>query len=92
MEINLTHGDPVLLADQVLFQAHYPEVALNHGMFATFMAKPMRDQPGSAMHIHQSVLDLRTGKTYSVTGKARPAGVLCILLAAARNTCHRHCR
>ncbi len=62
VEINLTHGDPVLLADQVFyFKRIIREAALNHGMFATFMAKPMRDQPGSAMHIHQSVLDLRTG-------------------------------
>jgi glutamine synthetase len=26
------------------------------------MAKPMRDQPGSAMHIHQSVINSKTGK------------------------------
>ena len=31
-------------------------------MFATFMAKPMRDQPGSAMHVHQSIVDAKTGK------------------------------
>lgn len=63
VEINLTHGDPVLLADQVFyFKRIIREAALNHGMFATFMAKPMRDQPGSAMHVHQSVVDVRTGK------------------------------
>jgi glutamine synthetase len=63
VEINLTHGDPVLLADQVFyFKRIIREAALNHQMFATFMAKPMRDQPGSAMHVHQSVLDIRTGK------------------------------
>ncbi|MBV2185854.1 MAG: glutamine synthetase family protein, partial [Rhizobium sp.] len=28
----------------------------------TFMAKPMQGQPGSAMHIHQSVVDAETGK------------------------------
>jgi len=31
-------------------------------MFATFMAKPMRDQPGSAMHVHQSIVDVTTGR------------------------------
>jgi glutamine synthetase len=62
VEINLTHGDPILLADQVFyFKRIIREAALNHEMFATFMAKPMRDQPGSAMHVHQSVVDLRTG-------------------------------
>ena len=63
VEINLTHGDPLLLADQVFyFKRIIKEAALNNGMFATFMAKPMRDQPGSAMHIHQSVVDMKTGK------------------------------
>lgn len=63
VEINLTHGDPVRLADQVFyFKRIIREAALNHDMFATFMAKPMRDQPGSAMHVHQSVVDIRTGE------------------------------
>ena len=63
IEINLTHGDPLLLADQVFyFKRIIREAALNHDMFATFMAKPMRDQPGSAMHVHQSIIDTKTGK------------------------------
>jgi glutamine synthetase len=62
VEINLTHGDPLLLADQVFyFKRIIREAALNHDMFATFMAKPMRDQPGSAMHVHKSVVDVATG-------------------------------
>jgi glutamine synthetase len=36
------------------------ETALRHGIFATFMAKPMETEPGSAMHIHQSILDAET--------------------------------
>src|SRR5205085_7936486 len=32
-----------------------------HNMDATIMAKPMSREPGSAMHIHQSVIDIRTG-------------------------------
>lgn len=62
VEINLSHGDPLLLADQVFyFKRIIREAALNHDMFATFMAKPMRDQPGSAMHVHQSVVDTASG-------------------------------
>ena len=58
MEINLDHGEPLTLADQVfLFKRTVREAAIRHGMYATFMAKPMQGQPGSAMHIHQSVLD-----------------------------------
>ena len=63
MEINLRHGDPLDLADQVFyFKRAIREAALKNGTFATFMAKPMRDEPGSAMHIHQSVVDLKTGQ------------------------------
>lgn len=62
-EINLRHGDPVELADQVfLFKRTIREAALKHDMYATFMAKPMQDQPGSAMHIHQSIVDAATGR------------------------------
>ena len=63
LEINLRHGDPIELADQVfLFKRTIREAAIKHGMYATFMAKPMQQYAGSAMHIHQSVLDIRTGK------------------------------
>ena len=58
MEINFTHGDPLELADRVfLFKRTVRETALRHGIFATFMAKPMEAEPGSAMHIHQSIVD-----------------------------------
>ncbi len=63
MEINLRHGDPVELADQVfLFKRTIREAALRHKMYATFMAKPIASEPGSAMHIHHSVTDLATGR------------------------------
>jgi len=62
IEINLPHGDPVKLADQVFyFKRLIREAALRNNCYATFMAKPMQDQPGSAMHIHHSVVDLKTG-------------------------------
>ena len=62
LEINLRHGDPVELADQVfLFKRTIREAALKHDMYATFMAKPIQGQPGSAMHIHQSIVDIETG-------------------------------
>lgn len=63
MEINFLHGDPIELADQVfLFKRTVREAAFRHDMYATFMAKPMEGEPGSAMHIHQSLTDLTTGK------------------------------
>ncbi len=63
IEINLSHGDPVRLADEVFyFKRLIREAALRHDCYATFMAKPMEDQPGSAMHIHHSVVEAGTGR------------------------------
>lgn len=62
-EVNFLHGDPLKLADEVfLFKRALREIALDNGVYATFMAKPMRREPGSAMHIHQSVVSTKTGK------------------------------
>lgn len=76
MEINLDHGDPLALADQVfLFKRTIREVAIRHNMYATFMAKPMQGQPGSAMHMHQSVLHTESGHNIfsQADGSASPA-------------------
>ncbi|QBF32774.1 glutamine synthetase family protein [Thalassococcus sp. S3] len=63
LEINLRHGHPVKLADEVFyFKRLIREAALRHDCFATFMAKPIADEPGSAMHIHHSLLDIATGQ------------------------------
>ncbi len=63
IELNLAHGDPVRLADEVFFfKRLIREAALRHDCFATFMAKPIEGEPGSAMHIHHSVVDTKTGK------------------------------
>ncbi|SMO48048.1 L-glutamine synthetase [Thalassovita litoralis] len=62
LEINLRHGNPVKLADEVFyFKRLIREAALRHNCFATFMAKPIADEPGSAMHIHHSIIDMEDG-------------------------------
>jgi glutamine synthetase len=63
VEINLRHGDPVKLADEIFyFKRLIREAALRHDCYATFMAKPIEGEPGSAMHIHHSIVDAKTGK------------------------------
>ncbi|QBK04037.1 glutamine synthetase [Hylemonella gracilis] len=58
MEINFFHAHPLGLADEVFFfKRTVREAAMRHDMYATFMAKPIAGEPGSAMHIHQSVVD-----------------------------------
>ncbi|NCF49507.1 MAG: glutamine synthetase [Bacteroidetes bacterium] len=67
MEINFNHGNALDLADQTfLFKRTLRQTALNHNVHATFMAKPMQDQPGSSMHLHLSVRDKKTGQNIFV--------------------------
>jgi glutamine synthetase len=62
MEINFLHGDALDLADQAfVYKRTMRETALRHGIYATFMAKPMEHEPGSALHIHQSIVDIDSG-------------------------------
>jgi len=71
LEINFNHGAPVHLCDQVmLFKRIVRQVALDHNVYATFMAKPMDAQPGSAMHQHISLHDKEDGHNlFAVTKK-----------------------
>ncbi len=65
-EINFLHGNPVDLADQVfLFKRTVREVAIQHEMHATFLAKPMAQEAGSALHVHQSVVDKQGNNVFS---------------------------
>ncbi len=74
LEINFNHGDPLELADQVfLFKRTVRQAALKHDMYATFMAKPHANEPGSSMHIHQSVLDARTGRNIFAGKDGKPS-------------------
>ncbi|WP_172203629.1 glutamine synthetase family protein [Niveibacterium sp. COAC-50] len=75
MEINFTHGDALDLADRVfLFKRAVRETAYRHKIFATFMAKPMEHEPGSAMHIHQSIVRIDDGQNIfsNADGTASP--------------------
>ena len=57
-EINLTHGDPLIAADQcVLFRRTVQCVAAKHNLCATFMAKPYAEFSGNGLHLHISLLD-----------------------------------
>ncbi|MFA6220246.1 MAG: glutamine synthetase family protein [Erythrobacter sp.] len=76
LEVNFVHGDPLALADEVLlFKRIVRQVALEHGVYGTFLAKPMSDQPGSAMHIHQSILDSDTGRNVFSTQNGRDSAL-----------------
>lgn len=77
LEINFNHGDPLRLADEVfVFKRTVRETAHKHGMYATFMAKPMQNEPGSALHLHQSLLDIETGKNIFCSDDGKPTAAM----------------
>jgi glutamine synthetase len=55
-EIDLRFDDALTMADKVqTYKTVVKEIATKHGVYATFMPKPIRDQNGSGMHTHQSL-------------------------------------
>ena len=58
-EINLSHqADSHRAADEAVLLKHLIRgLARARGLTATFMARPIRDLPGSGMHLHLSALD-----------------------------------
>jgi glutamine synthetase len=86
VELNLQHGDPLRLADEVFYYKRLiREAALRHNCFATFMAKPIQDEPGSAMHLHHSVVDMKTGKNIFVTPDGQNSDVFMHFIAGMQN-------
>ena len=58
-EIDLRYTDALSMADAVMtYKLVVKEIASNHGVYASFMPKPMPDAPGSGMHVHQSLMNL----------------------------------
>jgi glutamine synthetase len=62
-EIDFEYDDALVTADNtVSFKYTLKAVAAQHGLYATFMPKPVFGIAGSGMHTHQSLADLEGGK------------------------------
>lgn len=62
LEVNFNHGDALRKADEMFyFKRLVRQAAQASGFKATFMAKPMGHAPGSAMHLHQSLVNVESG-------------------------------
>ncbi|MCD6519116.1 MAG: type I glutamate--ammonia ligase [Anaerolineae bacterium] len=62
-EIDFRYGDALVTADNATTLKYVLKaIARKHGLYATFMPKPIRGINGSGMHVHQSLADVRTGK------------------------------
>jgi glutamine synthetase len=55
-EIDIRYTDALTMADNVMtYRLAVKQIALNHGVYATFMPKPVFGINGSGMHVHQSL-------------------------------------
>jgi glutamine synthetase len=84
-EIDLRYKDVLTMADQVMtYRLTVKEIAAAHGVYATFMPKPIFGQNGSGMHVHQSLFkgssnaffDGKDETCLSAVGKSYIAGLL----------------
>ncbi|NPD31135.1 glutamine synthetase [Eggerthellaceae bacterium zg-1084] len=58
-EIDLRYTDALSMADAVMtYKLVVKEVARSHGVYASFMPKPLEGHPGSGMHVHQSLFSM----------------------------------
>ena len=55
-EIDMRYTDALTMADNVMtYRLEVKQIALSHGVYATFMPKPVFGINGSGMHVHQSL-------------------------------------
>ena len=55
-EIDMRYTDALTMADNVMtYRLVVKEIAMQHGVYATFMPKPVFGINGSGMHVHQSL-------------------------------------
>ena len=65
-EIDLRYTDALSMADAVMtYKLVVKEIALEHGVYASFMPKPQAACPGSGMHVHQSLCDFSGNNVFS---------------------------
>ena len=102
-EVNLNHvPDPLQAADHAfLLKRIVKGVARQHGLDATFMAKPYGNLAGSGMHVHMSLLDEHsrnimaepngapTARLHHVTGGMLATLPECMLLLAPHANSYR---
>jgi len=68
-EIDLRYADALTTADNIMtFRTVIKEVAIEQGVYATFMPKPLSGHPGSGMHTHLSLFEGDSNAFYDAAG------------------------
>ncbi len=59
-EIDLRYTDAMTMADNAMtYRLVVKEIALKHGVYATFMPKPFSNMNGNGMHVNQSLFSVK---------------------------------
>ena len=104
-EIDLMHANAMTSADRVAMMKYVTKtIAYRHGLYATFMPKPIFGSNGSGMHVHQSLMTpqgrsafhdpkgpykLSKNALYFIGGLIRHARETCAILASSVNSYKR---
>ncbi len=103
-EVDLAAGGALAVADAVVtFRLALQAVAQRAGVVASFMPKPFNDQPGSGMHVHQSLARSGGGNAFAgaddyglsdvakhfIAGQLHHAAGMCLVLAPLVNSYKR---
>ena len=84
-EIDLRYADALTIADNIMtFRTVVKEISLERGIHASFMPKPLANEPGSGMHTHLSLFEGDANAFYeagqefnmSITARQFAAGIL----------------
>ncbi|MGD1054006.1 MAG: glutamine synthetase family protein [Candidatus Dormibacteria bacterium] len=104
-EIDVGAQEALKAADDVVtFRYTLRAIAQQHGLTATFMPKPFQGQPGSGMHVHQSLARIGDGLNafagdddyglsdvakHFIAGQLHHASGMCLVLAPIINSYKR---
>ncbi len=91
-EVDMRYADALKMADNVItYRVVVKEIAAKHGVYATFMPKPLFGENGSGMHTHQSLFKGNKNAFYSPDDKynlsPEAKGYIAGLLTHAKEIC-----
>lgn len=105
-EVDFEAADALHIADGLMTAKYVVKaIAAHHGLYATFLPKPLYGVNGSGLHMHQQLVSLATGKNafvdaqgeyglsevarYFIAGQLAHARALCAILAPLVNSYKR---